>query len=166
MRPGNILIRFPTHGSPPQGHTEALQELYTEALQEPTEAPTGFPQDDLPYRLGDLKHQPGRVLCLWGDAGWGEIARSSKRAGRLDPQLVDASAELIRRHWAPDPSPSWVTFGPSLRNPELVGSFARELARQLGLPCIPAVRKMTDNKPQKEMENKFKVLGEAPSHLG
>jgi ATP-dependent DNA helicase RecQ len=114
-----------------------------------------FPQYGFPYRFGKLEHQPGRALCYWGDAGWGEVVLQSKRAGKLDPRLIQVSVESIRERWGPDPFPEWLTFVPSLHNPELVSDFAKELASALGIPCVDLVRKVRNNKPQKSMENTF-----------
>ncbi|MFP5488720.1 MAG: RecQ family ATP-dependent DNA helicase, partial [Acidimicrobiia bacterium] len=49
--------------------------------------------------------EDGRVLSIWGDAGWGQLVRDGKlRAGTFDERLVDALAELVEE-WAPDPAP-------------------------------------------------------------
>jgi ATP-dependent DNA helicase RecQ len=96
---------------------------------------------------------PGRALSLWGDGGWGGLVRHGKQVeGRFDDRLVDAAAALVRG-WRPDPFPSWVTFVPSRRHPELVADFARRLAETLGLPCEDVVVKVRDTEPQKTMEN-------------
>jgi ATP-dependent DNA helicase RecQ len=112
-----------------------------------------FSEYDFPYNLGDLQHQPGRALSQWGEAGWGEIAMHGKRNGDFDARLVDASAKLILNRWKPEPYPEWVTYVPSRRHPDLVPVFATKLADKLGLPCINAVNIISDNKPQKRMEN-------------
>lgn len=64
--------------------------------------------------------QEGRALCVWGDAGWGNLVRQGKyHDGRFSDDLVTACLEMIKV-WAPSPSPRWVTCVPSLRHPELV----------------------------------------------
>lgn len=97
--------------------------------------------------------QPGKVLSLWGDAGWGNLVAEGKaRTSRFDDALVAASAALVRT-WAPDPAPAWVTCIPSQRHPDLVPDFARRLAARLGLPFHPVLTK-TDARPeQKQMQN-------------
>jgi ATP-dependent DNA helicase RecQ len=57
------------------------------------------------------------------------------------------------RDWQPRPAPTWVTFIPSLRHPDLVPTFARRLAAILGLPCVNALTKVEERPPQKEMQN-------------
>ena len=103
------------------------------------------------------EHQtrPGKVLCMWGDAGWGALVRKGKHDGQFCDELVTASFDLIKK-WAPQPPPEWVTCVPSLRHPKLVPSFAKRLAKALGLPFHVVLEK-TDNRPaQKMMANSHK----------
>lgn len=114
-----------------------------------------FSEYDFPSRLQTegLLFEPGRALCRWGEAGWGEIAKAGKRAGQFDPRLTAASAVLIQDRWSPRPFPSWVTFVPSHRNPALVADFANDLADALGIPCIDVITKVKANDQQKLMQN-------------
>ena len=97
--------------------------------------------------------QPGRALCHWGDAGWGNLVRSGKYTeGRFADELVSASAQLIR-DWQPNPAPVWVTCIPSRRHPNLVPDFAERLATALGLPFRPCLVKTADRLEQKSMAN-------------
>jgi ATP-dependent DNA helicase RecQ len=101
------------------------------------------------------EHQarPGRVLCVWGDAGWGSFVRQGKsHDGRFADQLVEACAAMVRS-WAPQPSPAWVACIPSRRHPELVPDFARRLAIALNLPFHHVLEKTDDRPAQKQMEN-------------
>lgn len=95
----------------------------------------------------------GRALSVWGDGGWSDLVRRGKQVdGRFDDRLVNASAQLIRRAWSEAP-PQWVTFVPSLRNPDLVREFASRLATSLGLACEDVVTKVRETHPQKMMQN-------------
>lgn len=107
-------------------------------------------------RIGDdLVAMEGRVLCLWRDAGWGQLVESGKYdTHRFDDELVQACADMVRE-WAPKPDPEWVTCIPSLERPDLVPEFARRLADALGLPFHTGLTKVAANRPQKEMENSF-----------
>lgn len=97
--------------------------------------------------------QPGKILCMWGDAGWGESVRLGKyRDGHFSNDLVTACAALIRE-WAPAPAPQWVTSIPSIRHPNLVPDFAQRLATALNLPFHPVLQKTDARPPQKEMAN-------------
>ena len=97
--------------------------------------------------------EPGRTLCYWGDAGWGNLVRSGKYVDRrFADELVSASAQLIRE-WQPSPAPAWVACIPSRRHPNLVPDFAERLADALGLPCHRCLVKTADRPEQKSMAN-------------
>lgn len=102
----------------------------------------------IPYQA-----QPGKALCVWGDAGWGGLVRQGKyHDGHFSDDLVAACVKMIHE-WNPQPSPTWVTCVPSLRHPELVPNFAQRLAAALGLPFHVVIAK-TDARPeQKTMAN-------------
>jgi ATP-dependent DNA helicase RecQ len=104
--------------------------------------------------LENLRPEPGRALCIYGDAGWGGIVKQCKYpAAHFTDDLVKASAVLIQDRWKPDPFPQWLTCVPSKRRPLLVADFAQRLARHLGLPFLPVIEKTRDTEPQKHMEN-------------
>jgi ATP-dependent DNA helicase RecQ len=110
---------------------------------------SGKPKMVIPERL---RAQEGRVLCMYGDAGWGhEVARGKYQTGQFSDALVTAAAELIQSKWKPEPPPQWVTAIPSRRHAELVRDFAQRLAASLGLPFVPALRQCRETQPQKEM---------------
>lgn len=100
-----------------------------------------------------LQAQPGKALCVWGDAGWGNLVRLGKyKDGRFADDLVGACVNMIAQ-WHPQPAPAWVTCVPSLRHPDLVPDFARRLAAAMGLPFQNVLMK-TDARPeQKTMAN-------------
>jgi ATP-dependent DNA helicase RecQ len=114
----------------------------------------GLPQMNVTGRIAaDRQAQPGRVLCMWGDAGWGSLVRQGKSHDRrFADQLVEACAAMVRS-WAPRPAPGWVACIPSRRHPNLVPDFARRLAAALNLPFHPALEKTGDRPAQKQMEN-------------
>ena len=39
--------------------------------------------------------EPGQILCLYGDGGWGGMVREQKEAGEFDKRLIDALVELV-----------------------------------------------------------------------
>ena len=105
----------------------------------------------------ELRLQPGRALCAWGDDGWGDLVRRSKQVtGRFDDALVSATVSLLRGRWRPAPFPTWVTCVPSFNHPTLVPDFAQRLARVLQLPFADCVRKTRPTEPQKTMENSYR----------
>lgn len=97
--------------------------------------------------------QPGKALCVWGDAGWGGLVRQGKyHDGKFADDLVGACVEMVRE-WNPQPKPTWVTCVPSLRHPALVPNFAKRLAAALGLPFHMVLAKTDDRPEQKTMSN-------------
>ena len=114
----------------------------------------GLPQMKVTGRIAaNRQAQPGRVLCMWGDAGWGSLVRQGKsHDGRFADQLVEACAAMVRS-WAPQPAPGWVACIPSHRHANLVPDFARRLAAALNLPFHPVLEKTDDRPAQKQMEN-------------
>jgi ATP-dependent DNA helicase RecQ len=103
-----------------------------------------------------LRAEPGRALCVWGDAGWGTLVRDGKYVHhRFDDALVTACEAMVRR-WAPHPAATWVTCIPSRRHPTLVLDFAHRLAHALGLPFAAMLAKTDDRAEQKTMANSTK----------
>ncbi|TBW49694.1 RecQ family ATP-dependent DNA helicase [Marinobacter halodurans] len=103
----------------------------------------------------ELRAQEGRVLCRWGDAGWGRIVAHQKHTGQFSDELMEALAEMILQRWQPNPTPEWICCVPSRNHPEVVPNFARRLAARLNLPFVDAVAKIKDNQPQKGQQNRF-----------
>jgi ATP-dependent DNA helicase RecQ len=101
----------------------------------------------------ELQAQPGKALCVWGDAGWGDSVRLGKyHDSRFSDDLVGACHQLMEQ-WSPRPSPTWVTCVPSRRHPDLVPDFTRRLAEVLGLPFEPVLVSTADRPEQKTMAN-------------
>ena len=114
----------------------------------------GMPASGVSGKLAtSLQASPGRALCVWGDAGWGDLVRQGKyRDGTFTDELVEACAEMVR-NWDPQPTPRWVTCIPSLRHTSLVSDFARRLAAALNLEFIPVLEKTEARPEQKGMAN-------------
>jgi ATP-dependent DNA helicase RecQ len=103
----------------------------------------------------DRRAEPGRALCILGDSGWGSLVRQGKyKEARFAEDLVTALTDLISAQNL-TPRPSWVTCVPSLTHPELVSDLATRVAAGLGLPFMPAVRKVKVTKPQKDREKSW-----------
>jgi ATP-dependent DNA helicase RecQ len=160
-------------GDPSTVHTPALPPLptttdlalvreaiaYLRRTSLPIKPRAKWPAGGMPqYRLrgniaAELQAQPGKALCIWGDAGWGSLVRQGKYHDRhFADDLVEACAVLLRE-WNPQPAPAWVTCIPSLRHPDLVPDFARRLAAALGLPFDVALEKTDNRAEQKTMAN-------------
>ena len=104
----------------------------------------------------EQRAQPGRALCVWGDAGWGRLVSEGKyRDDRFADELVGACAALVRE-WQPAPYPTWVAAVPSHRRPHLVPDFAGRLALALQLPFREVLQRKEDRPEQNTMENSDK----------
>lgn len=104
----------------------------------------------------EYQNETGRILCSYGDAGWGKYVKEDKsNNGYYRDELVDAAADLIKNNWAKEEEPTWVTSVPSIRNPELVKSFAQRLSNKLGIPYVEAIIKSKEVGQQKLMENAY-----------
>jgi ATP-dependent DNA helicase RecQ len=119
------------------------------------------PRRQLPDRTRirpDRQLEEGRALCRWGDGGWGDLVKRGKQVdSHFDDRLVDGLADLVRS-WNPEPDPDWITWVPSLNQPELAPDLARRLAAALGLQAIEAICKVRATEPQKAMENSTQQL--------
>lgn len=101
----------------------------------------------------EYQAQPGKALCVWGDAGWGSLVRRGKyHDKRFADDLVTACVNVIQQ-WNLPIAPTWVSCVPSLRHPDLVPNFAQRLATALGLPFHPVLAKINDRPEQKTMAN-------------
>jgi ATP-dependent DNA helicase RecQ len=107
---------------------------------------------DLKRIAKERQVEPGKVLCQYGDGGWGERVEAQLPTGEFGDDLVEALATLVRA-WRPHPRPTWVTAVPSLRRPETVSSLAMGVAAKLALRYVPVVKKMRECAPQVEMSN-------------
>lgn len=103
----------------------------------------------------NLRASEGKVLSRWADSGWGTIVKNEKTMDYFSDELVDAMAKMINERWRPMPNPRWVTCIPSVRNPDLVPSFAKRLAVKLGLQFLDVLSATGKGAPQKEQENSF-----------
>lgn len=98
----------------------------------------------------------GRVLCNYGDPGWGKNVKEDKYVhGYFRDVLVDATVDLIVNSWDIENKVIWVTSIPSLRKPELVKNFAKRVAKKLGIPYIEAIIKIEETEEQKNMKNSY-----------
>ena len=100
----------------------------------------------------ELRHEEGRVLSKWMDAGWGKTVAKNKHDNYFNDELVDAFVEMINE-WTT--TPKWVTCVPSLNHVSLVPDFAQRVAKKLALPFKESIIKINHNEAQKMMQNRF-----------
>jgi ATP-dependent DNA helicase RecQ len=127
----------------------------------------GLPQYKLKGNIPEGERaEAGKVLCIWGDAGWGEIVRQGKyQDRRFADELVTACAALVRE-WNPQPTPTFVTCIPSRRHPGLVPDFARRLALALNLRFDALLEKTAERPEQKSMANSSQQACNIDGSLG
>jgi ATP-dependent DNA helicase RecQ len=115
----------------------------------------------------NIRNQPGRALCEYGDSGWGGLVRRGKYTDNyFTHDLVDAAQDLIMNRWNPQPYPEWVTAIPSLRRPNLVPDFAKRLAMRLNLPFLPVLIRLRNAPEQKGMNNSTMQARNVQDSLG
>ena len=114
----------------------------------------GLPRYEVRGQISQVHQaEPGKALCIWGDAGWGGlVVRGKYRDGRFADELVLACSELLAQ-WSPQPAPDWVTCIPSRRHPELVPDFAERLAVRMRLPFHRALEQTEGRAEQQSMAN-------------
>lgn len=102
----------------------------------------------------DKLNEVGRVLADYGDFGYGEIIEQDKyKNNYFRDELVTATIDVIRNKWAELTHIDCVAAVPSLRRPELVKSFAKRVAKELGVEFIDIIVKPKETEQQKVMEN-------------
>jgi ATP-dependent DNA helicase RecQ len=78
----------------------------------------------------ELLNEEGRVLCNYGDAGWGKYVKEDKyRNEYFRDELVDVTVDLIINTWNIANKLNYVVSIPSLRRPRLVKSFADRVSK-------------------------------------
>jgi ATP-dependent DNA helicase RecQ len=126
------------------------------ALQRAAEAFAFHP----PLNL-DTKHQKelvyaaGVALSFYGNTPVGEAIHACKYGAARQPfpdWLVEQCASLIQQRFAGDGLEGIVPI-PSTVSGSLVDDFAGRLAARLGVPLVPALRKVRPTQPQKDFTN-------------
>ena len=112
--------------------------------------PKGWKPAHLP---SSQRVQQGRVLSIYRDSGWGSLVHQGKYVNeRFGDRLGSACLQMIE-DWDPDPTPTWLTSVPSRTGSDLVESFARDLADELGLPYVATLARVPGAAQQKSMQN-------------
>ncbi len=100
-------------------------------------------------------YEDGRALDYYKDTKVGEAINISKyQTHQLFPNwLVQDSARVVRKYWA-GVGFTGVVAVPSTKSGNLVGDFARRLAKELGVPFRDVLHKVRATAPQKEFTNR------------
>lgn len=117
--------------------------------------PSGFP--GVKRATIEYTNEEGLALCSYYDVGWGNLVREGRLSGtHFSDELIVPAVELLRKYLPTlSKPPSWVTSVPSLRRPELVPNFARQVARSLGLPYHDVIQHTQQHAEQSTMRNSY-----------
>lgn len=113
-----------------------------------------FSQYGFPYSDKRLKIEAGSALSSWKDGGWGDLVADGKRDGQFSHDLIAPMVKMINSMQYEE-RPTWLTYIPSPRHPNLVKNFAYALAQALGVECKDNLFIAQERPPQKTMENSF-----------
>lgn len=119
-------------------------------------ASLAFVKYGLPYSANraNLNIEQGMALSSWKDGGWGDIVARGKALGTFSHDLILPMVKMINS--IPyEHRPTWLTYIPSPRHPNLVKDFAHALAAELGVDCKDTIIIADARPPQKTMENSF-----------
>ena len=115
-----------------------------------------FTKYGLPYSANkaNLNIEKGMALSSWKDGGWGDLVAEGKASGVFSHDLIPPMVKMINS--IPyEQRPSWLTYIPSPRHPNLVKNFAHALAAALNVECKDTINIAELRPPQKTMENSF-----------
>lgn len=116
---------------------------------------SAFPIYKFPYKDVKLQAQEGLALSLWRDGVWGDLVANGKKINNFSDELIAPMVKMINS-LPVDQQPTWLTYVPSLRHPELVKNFAHKLAAALNIHCSDAVTVAELRPAQKNMENSYR----------
>lgn len=119
-------------------------------------AKLAFENYQLPYSANksSLNIEQGMALSSWKDGGWGDLVAQGKQQGHFSHDLIPPMIKMVNS--IPyEQRPSWITYIPSPRHPNLVKDFAHALADALGVECKNTITIAQVRPPQKTMENSF-----------
>jgi ATP-dependent DNA helicase RecQ len=172
-RPCGVCAVCQGRGFEPTAKTSLIADAVTflkheELIIEPRKMwPAGLFPDQKAVIPTELRPQPGRALCCYGDSGWGKFVQKEKYAGKMfNDDLLNASIQKIREQWKPNPFPVWVAAVHSSRHPNLVPDFAARLANALGLPLAPVLVCAQPRPEQKTRHNSTLQARNALEMLG
>ncbi|MFC6718927.1 RecQ family ATP-dependent DNA helicase [Natrialbaceae archaeon GCM10025810] len=116
-----------------------------------------MPEEDGRSKIEEhRKPEPGRVLSIFGDPGYGEmVSRQQDNDDGYSRELVSAAVHHIEEEWNPSPAPTWVTAVPSPTSGKRVQVLARQIADRLGIEYVQAVVPVKEIRPQHELANSY-----------
>jgi ATP-dependent DNA helicase RecQ len=103
----------------------------------------------------DQQAADGRALSESGGLGWNtvvdELLENERTAA--SPELVTAIGKALKKWQWPEGRPTWITYIPSARRPNLMRQVAEDLGRRGKLPVLDIIHRTREAAPQHEMNN-------------
>jgi ATP-dependent DNA helicase RecQ len=116
--------------------------------------PTGIAE-----RSGNIKKEQqaadGRALSESGGLGWNTVVDDllDDASATPSPELVTAIGKALKRWEWPEGRPTWITYIPSARRPQLIAQIAEDLGRRGKLPVFDVIKRTREAPPQHKMNN-------------
>jgi ATP-dependent DNA helicase RecQ len=116
-----------------------------------------MPEEDGRSKIEESrKPEPGRVLSVYGDPGYGSlVSRQQSQNNQYSSELIEAAVGHIRAEWSPVPEPAWATPVPSKTGDDKVRNLTQRIAAELGIEYIEAVEQSREIQPQHELANSY-----------
>ena len=121
----------------------------------------------------DARIEPGFALARFGDGGWWPAIQRGIEAGRLDDEVIEGLAALVRGSGS---TIGWVATVPSQSAGGVMTDAAQRMSAALGVPLLALVERTETRPPQREMANAaqqaanvrgaFRVTGTPPPGRG
>jgi ATP-dependent DNA helicase RecQ len=137
-----------------------LRHRYIKIMPRATFASSGknakaaYENYNFPYKNPNLKIEQGLALSSWKDGGWGNLVAQGKANNAFSLDLIPPMIKMMNS-MPLDERPTWITYVPSPRHPNLVKKFAHALAGAMGIECKDSLYVSEERPPQKTMENSF-----------
>lgn len=114
-----------------------------------------FTTYQFPYQDASLTAEPGLALSTWRDGAWGDLVAQGKAQNAFSAALIAPMVKMIQT--LPfKAQPKWLTYVPSLRQPNLVKDFAQQLAAALNIHCADTLIRIVERPKQSTMENSYR----------
>jgi len=140
-----------------EAHVDAAVEHYRAESWDEISPRYYMPDQNGRSKIADpRKPEPGRVLSVYGDPGYGElVSRLHDQADQYSQELIDAAVQHIEANWGPSPAPTWVTAVPSPTDECRVRDLAQRIADGLDLDYVQAIEQVQEMQPQHELANSY-----------
>jgi ATP-dependent DNA helicase RecQ len=117
-------------------------------------ARSAFAMYQFPYKNPAWNAEEGLALSQWRDGVWGDLVAEGKKNNQFSDELIAPMVKMLKTMRF-DVTPTWLSYVPSKRHPDLVRNFSIKIAQALNIQFVDAVFMTELRAPQKEMANSF-----------